>query len=279
MATDYANDIGDAEPYLKKIADAGFRHIQWTHHWKHDFIYTKSEIQRIAKTMKDLHLSLYDIHGPAGVKKNWFSTIEYQRLAGVEIVKNRIEMCKALGGSVVVMHIPVLNSENHGKWYQLKKSLNELELFCFEKGVRIAVENEPLDEFIGIKELFSEYGPEFIGLCYDSGHGNIGGKGLEHLDSAKKRLISLHLHDNNGFVDQHDPIFTGTVDWEELARIITGSLYRGPLTFETDIKDSGFRDEKLFLECAHRDGLKLLSMIQSLGMPNPKLYQTISATQ
>ena len=262
MATDYACDTGDARPYLRNIAEAGFKHIQWIHHWKHDFIYTKPEIQHIAKMMKDLDLSLYDIHAPVGDEKNWFSSIEYQRLAGVEIVKNRIEMCKTLGGAVIVMHIPTLIPENLGKWHQLKKSLDELEKFCAKKDVRIAVENnEPFAEFNGIKELFSEYGPGFIGLCYDSGHGNMGGKGLEHLDSVKERLISLHLHDNNGFEDQHKPIFTGTINWEKLARIIAGSPCRKFLTFETNMRFSGIQDEKLFLERAYSDGLKLLKMI------------------
>jgi sugar phosphate isomerase/epimerase len=262
IATDYMSDTGDPEPYLRRIAKAGFKNIQWIHYWKHDFIYTQPEIQHIANIMKKLHLSIYDIHGSAGTEKNWFSTVEYRRLAGVEIVKNRIEMCKALGGSVVVMHIPILNSENLVQWQQLKKSLSELEKFCIHIGVKIAVENEPFDEFNGIKELFSEYGPEFIGLCYDSGHGNIGGHGLKNLDSVKERLISLHLHDNDGLEDQHKPIFTGTVDWIELSRIIAKSPYRKFLTFEISIKFSDTKNEDIFLRSAYRDGVKLLDMVR-----------------
>lgn len=262
MATDYMSDTGDSEPYLRRIADAGFKNIQWIHDWKHDFIYTQSEIQHVANIMKELHLSIYDIHGSAGTEKSWFSTIEYKRHAGVEIAKNRIEMCKALGGSVVVMHIPILNSENLGQWRQLKKSLSELEKFCIKKSVKIAVENEPFDDFIGIKELFLEYGPEFIGLCYDSGHGNIGGRGLEYLDSIKERLISLHLHDNNSLDDQHNPIFTGTVDWKKLARIISESPYRKFLTFEIIMKSSNTKNEDVFLKSAYSNGLKLLDTVR-----------------
>jgi sugar phosphate isomerase/epimerase len=262
MTTDYISDVGDPEPYLRRIARAGFKNIQWIHYWKHDFIYTQPEVQHIANIMKELHLSIYDIHGSAGTEKNWFSTIEYKRLAGVEIVKNRIEMCKALGGSVAVMHIPILNSENIERWRQLKRSLNELEKFCIKKGVKIAVENEPFDEFKGIIELFSEYGPEFIGLCYDSGHGNIGEHGLKNLDSVKERLISLHLHDNNGLEDQHKPIFSGTVDWIELSRIIAESRYNKFLTFEISMKSSKTKSENAFLKSAYSNGLKLLDLVQ-----------------
>lgn len=261
MATDYASDTGNAEPFLRQIAQAGFKHIQWIHHWRHDFIYTAPEVEHIAELMTELKLSLYDIHAPTGTEKNWFSTVEYQRRAGVEIIKNRVEMCRALGGSVVVTHIPELISENLENWYQLKKSLDELEEFCAEKDVRIAVENRARDTFDGIAELFSEYGPAYLGLCYDTGHGNIGEGGLAHLDTYKERLISLHLHDNSGAADTHEPVFSGTVDWNEFARIIASAPYGEFLTFETDIRHSGFDDEALFLESNYRDGVELKAMI------------------
>jgi sugar phosphate isomerase/epimerase len=151
--------------------------------------------------------------------------------------------------------------ENAGKWLQLKKSLWELEEFCIQRGVRIAVENRPKDKFVGIESLLAENPADFLGLCYDSGHGNIGGKGLEHLDRVKDRLISVHLHDNDGLSDQHKPVFTGTVDWAELTRIVGDSPYDEFLTLETDMRHSGFRDEEPFLASAHADGLKLLQMM------------------
>lgn len=263
MATDYSSDTGNAEPYLRRIAQAGFRHIQWIHHWRHDFIYTQPEIQHIRAVLADLGLSMYDLHAPVGVEKNWFSAVEYQRLAGVEIIKNRVEMCHTLGGSVVVSHIPEFTSENLGDWRQLKTSLAELESFCAERGVRIAVENRPSDDFVGIRELFAEYGPDYLGLCYDSGHGNIGGRGLAHLDSVKERLISIHLHDNDGVYDHHKPVFTGSIDWEALAGVIAESPYRELLTFETDMKFSGIEDEDEFLEATYREGLRLLEMFRA----------------
>ena len=170
-------------------------------------------------------------------------------------------MCATLGGSVIVAHIPELVPENLRSWHQLKRSLDQLEAFCCANAVRIAVENRPYDQFNGIHELFSENDPQFIGLCYDSGHGNIGGNGLQYLDSVKERLISVHLHDNDGLADQHKPVFTGTVDWEELARLVSESPYREFLTLETQMKSSGMDNEDLFLKRAHSDGLALQKMI------------------
>lgn len=261
MATDYAGDTGNAEPSLRKIAQAGFKHIQWIHHWRHDFIYTEPEIAYIAALLDELDLSLYDIHAPAGAEKNWYSTVEYQRLAGVDIIKNRVDMCVNLGGSVIVAHIPDLQRENPGSWEQLIRSLDALEDYCGHRGVRIAVENRPHDSFEGIHELLDRYEADFVGLCYDSGHGNIGGNGLAHLASVKARLISIHLHDNDGLTDRHDPLFSGTVDWQLLARIIAESPYNAFLTIETEMRYEEEHEEMEFLTDAHRDGLKLLAML------------------
>ena len=261
MATDYASDTGDAEPYLRRIAEAGFPHIQWIHHWQHDFIYTEPEVEYIRELLVELNLTLCDIHAPTGAEKNWFSTVEYQRRAGVVIMKNRIQMCHELGGAVIVAHIPPQSGETGESWAQLRASVAELEEFCRERGVRIAVENRAHDGFEGIRELLASYDSQYLGLCYDSGHGNIDGAGLEHLDTVKDRLISVHLHDNDGHHDQHMPMFSGTVDWSALASLIAASSYDGPLTVETDIRLSGYQDERQFLASACSDGLRFAEMI------------------
>ncbi len=261
MCSDYARDRGNAEKDLARIADAGFAGIQWIHQWNTDFIYARAEIRQIGKWLRDCHLELFDLHGTDGVEKCWYSATEHEREAGVEIVKNRVEMTQELGGTVVVMHIPRLISDNSRKWDQLRKSLDELEGFCAGKGVKLAVENIFYDEFNGIGTLMSEYRPDFLGICYDSGHGNMGRLGLPHLARFPDRLLALHLHDNNGFDDQHKPLFSGTIDWGKLAETVAKTTYRGPLTLETGIRNSGIPDEAVFLKQAFRDARKLAGMV------------------
>ncbi|MEI6423504.1 MAG: TIM barrel protein, partial [Lentisphaerota bacterium] len=153
MCSDYARDKGNAEQDLRRIADAGFDGIQWIHQWNTDFFYSKPEIRQIKKWLREFHLEMFDLHATDGVEKRWYSVTEYEREAGVDIVKNRVEMTRELGGDVIVMHIPRRIPENHEKWEQLKKSLDELEGFCVKKEVRIAVENIPFEDFAGIAEL------------------------------------------------------------------------------------------------------------------------------
>ncbi len=254
VTTDYAKDTGDPSPYLRRIADTGFSHVHWGHHWNTDFLYSSWEIEQIQKLLTDYGLQLLDLHGSIGPEKNWASPREYQRQAGVDLVQNRIEMTAKLGGGVVIMHV-----SNESKNLPLQKSLEQLEPFARAKGVRIAIENT--GNFDVIMQLLPEYAADYIGLCYDSGHGNISGTGLKYLEMLKDRLISVHLHDNYGISDQHMIPFSGRIGWRRLARIIAESAYRRPVSMEVSMRNSAIKDEEVYLKQAFDTGTRLSQMI------------------
>ena len=261
MTTDYAADTGCPEPYLKRIAEAGFSHVHWCHQWNTDFVYSEHEIEAIARWLKDYGLGLFDLHASAGREKGWGSPREYERAAGVELVRNRMDMAARLGTDVIILHLPPA-SEGEGRddayWTRLLRSLDELRPCASGRGVRIAIEN---GDFDAIEKVLSSSGPEYVGLCYDSGHGNVRGDGLDRLDGLKDRLISIHLHDNDGSGDQHRLPFSGTVDWPRLARIIAESSYEKCVSMEVSMRNSGFADEDAFLAEAFEAGIALSGMI------------------
>ncbi len=206
-----------------------------------------------------------NLHASHGNKKYWVSQREYQRLAGIELVKNRIHMTDRLGGDTIIIHIPTTEPhEDRSAWLKLiRKSLDQLEPFAMHHSVRIALENMPGDDFEMLETLLSEYDPGFLGLCFDSGHANLGGHDFEHLKQLKNRLIAVHLHDNDGITDQHNIPFTGTVDWEDLANAIASSAYEQCVNLEIVIDDSEYKDEDEFLQHAYLAGEKLATMIDA----------------
>ena len=129
--------------------------------------------------------------------------------------------------------------------------------------MRIALENMPEDDFTLLDTLLSEYDPGFLGLCFDSGHANLGGDSFEQLKRLKDRLIAVHLHDNDGSRDQHKIPFTGTVNWADLASVMASSAYAGCVNLEVIIKESGYQDEDAFLRQSFLAGERLASMIAS----------------
>ena len=99
FATNFLESTGSPVFQLKMIAEAGFTHVHWCHHWNTDFLYGKYEIEQCSKWLKEFGLRLTDIHGSDGQEKSWYSPVEYQRKAGVELVLNRLQMMDAMGGS------------------------------------------------------------------------------------------------------------------------------------------------------------------------------------
>ena len=256
--TDFLGGTGSPEPRLKAIAEAGFTHLHWCHQWNTDFLYSRSELDQYSKWLRGFGLQLLDIHGSAGQEKCWFSTEEYRRQAGVELVLNRIIMLHELGGTgSLMMHAPALRNNMpevdpksvRAQYDSLKRSLDELLPVLEKYSVRIAIENLRNDTFELIAETMRDYPEKYLGITYDSGHGNIAeGKGLARLEPLKNRLQALHLHDNDGSGDQHQAPFYGTVDWKRLVKIIAGSSYKGrPLSFELSLRRSPFYERELEL--------------------------------
>lgn len=267
ITTDYATDTGNPEPYLRQIAEAGFSHVHWCHHWNTDFLYLPPEIDQIARWLRGFGLQLLDTHASDGREKRWASPLEYERLAGVELVKNRIDFTAALGGNAVVMHIPDQHERANDPliWDQLRRSLDALESYGQSRRIRIAIENtgNAGGNYENIAELLAAYSPDYLGLCYDCGHGALHGRGLDQLEAMKHRLVAVHLHDNDGHSDLHRLPFTGVVDWPRLAGIIARSSYAKCVSMESNMHCDTAQDERDFLARAFAAGSRLAEMIEA----------------
>ncbi|MFA5645466.1 MAG: sugar phosphate isomerase/epimerase family protein [Candidatus Ratteibacteria bacterium] len=257
IATDFNGGTGDPAPRLKQIANAGFSHIHWCHHWNTDFLYTKSEINQIKEWLREFGLQMLDLHGSAGQEKCWFSEKEYERRAGVELVKNRIEMTSQLNGDAVVMHIGG-NDTN-----AIRRSLDEIMDFALKQKVKIALENGQSPSYnLPLERLLFDYPSEYLGYCYDSGHGNISGNGIERLAVCADRLCALHINDNNGKLDQHTVPFAGTVDWKKLASVIAKSGYTKCINLEISIRYMKVTDDERLLAEAFQKGNLFVQMVE-----------------
>ena len=255
VATDFAGSTGAPDLSLRALAEAGFASLHWCHHWCDDFHYGKHELAYIKSLLKQYHLRLLDIHGSQGVEKCWNSTVEYRRREGVDLVANRIRMLRELDGTgTVMMHVPHFGIDTpeadrpgiSQSFDALCRSIDELMPLLDSTDTLIAVENMWRDSWETIEALLARYPANRIGICYDAGHANANcNKRLETLAKNKGRLEALHLHDNNGEGDQHQPPFYGTVDWPRLADILATSSYSREISFELSMTHTPFLKEGL----------------------------------
>lgn len=257
VTTDYARDTGDPKPYVRRIAEAGFSHVHWCHEWNTEYRYTTDEVAGLKQCLKDLALTLLDLHAPRGPQLDWASVDEAERAGGEQLVRNRLEMTAELGGDAVVMHIP-----DEPGCAPLRKSLDALEPVARNLGVRIALEN---GNFGAIEPVLAAYSPDYLGLCYDCGHGNLDGIGLDCLEGLRDRLIAVHLHDNDGRKDLHQIPFMGNINWERLMEIISRSAYKKPLSLEVSMANAGISDEEEFLARSFAAGERLQVLREEAG--------------
>ena len=252
MTTDYLVDSGDPFSCLRKISDAGFSHIHWCHEWSTNYFYTEEDLDKIKSYLNEFSLTILDIHASNGRDISWESPDDSKRNSAVELVRNRIDMAEKFNVNVIIMHVSEYN-------YFLKKSLDELQSYAKTRDVKIAIENTM--NFPVVDKILSDYNSDFLGLCYDSGHGNIEENSYVWLDKLKDRLISIHIHDNDGKRDLHQIPFTGTLEWDRVSNLISKSSYKKCVNFEVSLRNMEIEDEEKFLAQSFRAAEKLSDMI------------------
>jgi sugar phosphate isomerase/epimerase len=290
LATDYKGESRNTEKIrlaLSGIAGAGFSHVHWCHEWQGPYLYSAHEGRQIQEWLDGLGLKVKGVHASSGEiraqytgsrdfegerenLKDYVSQNEYNRLAGVELIKNRIDLAGVLGAGEIVLHLPLPYRifENDGafkeKFYAAAfRSFDELKDYSREKRVRICVENLPdcPESFQAemFDRLFARYNAAFLGICFDTGHGNVTSRDcLYFARRYGERLFIVHIHDNHGEGDEHLIPFEGTFNWEGFAEVLARSPYQLPYLLEINMRD---KDEKVFFQKVLDAGRKFHAMV------------------
>ena len=262
---------------LERIAKAGFKYIHWHNEWNTLYLYSFYEMIQIQQWCRETGLTVYGIHActpPKNVDlKDYVSINENNRLAGVELVKNRVDLAYHLNAEVIVLHLdlPWQRFENEKgfeeKFYrQALKSFDELESYCKTRNIRICIENEsPAPQAHSrrmFEILFERYDKDYMGICFDTGHANIACRenNLDFAERFNDRIFICHIHDNRKDSDIHLLPFEGNFDWEGFAKILARSPCKFPIVMESIMWETG--DDKPWLENAFESGSRFTAMVQ-----------------
>lgn len=287
IATDFAGEATKLElleEEMKGIAEAGFTHVHWCNEWDGDYIYSVYEMQQIREWLNKYHLKAKSLHATKGSRRNvncvsghyrkdYTSDWEYNRKAGVELIKNRVDLAACLGATEIVLHLylPFMTIQHDETvkdniFCQIKKSFDELQPYCIEKGVRICVENlfdMPAEYTLYTWDwLIEHYPPEFLGFCFDSGHANMiwGENMCDIIRKYGSRIYSVHLHDNYQAVDSHMLPKEGDINWEAVITALAESAYELPLILELSCDRDNVEE---FLQEAYKRGAWLNEIYQN----------------
>lgn len=314
LATDYGicqNSPESMDLQLGKLAKAGVTHVHWAYDWDFEYIYSQWEMIQIKELLDKHQLKVKGVHATEGNtrcrvidgnpiflnrnrmidnRKDITSPHEFNRLAGVELVKNRVDLAHMIDAGEIVLHlvVPYEDFDNISgfkeTWYeQAFKSFDELKPYCKAKGIRIAIENmicTPAKyQFEKLDRLFARYDIDYMGFCCDSGHAALvcPDDRNEFINRYKDRLIAMHLDDNHltDWSRSQDPDgatqksdlhlipFDGACDWESICKAIAESPYELPLTLEVCFPHATIEEEEAGIMKSKAVGERLTEMVLS----------------
>jgi sugar phosphate isomerase/epimerase len=159
--------------------------------------------------------------------------------SSLDDLKRCVDWLEAAGGSCLVVHPGGLSApESLSKRRDaLIRGLSQLADHACGTGVTFCVENMPPGVFPGsrMSELFEIVDnvnrPE-IALALDTGHAHISAHEVSETLAAGRRLLTTHVHDNDGRQDVHWPPGQGSVDWAGWIKALDEIDYRGPILLE-----------------------------------------------
>jgi sugar phosphate isomerase/epimerase len=247
-------------------------------------MYSVYEMLQIKEWCDELGLKVKGVHASEGEgnsdMKRYSSANEYSRLAGIDLIKNRIDMAYILGTEYIVLHLRApwdyKDRDTLNAFLQpALKSFSELEPYCRTRHIKICIENTggSAAQCCPIYDtLYGRFDADYLGLCFDTGHANNNCKDdlLAYPKRYKDRLFMVHVEDNHGEgPDEHLLPFDGTFDWESFAAALARSAYQFPIVMEPDCRKEGMEpycsqggDDTAWLKKAFDTGSRFAAMVE-----------------
>lgn len=205
-----------------------------------DFILSTdaARLREIADTFAGEGVRIRSTHAPFGNDCNLSSPDPAARTKAVEVHWRFIEKSAALGTYCIVVHPGT--DEAPGRVPEMREwiieSLAQLAPAAESTGVRLALENMlPKHPGTTGEELIATLdavGSDSIGICFDSGHAHVNGALRGVFEAVKDRIITFHIHDNDGVRDNHYQPPYGTTNWEHFLRIFRTMDFDDAVTIE-----------------------------------------------
>ena len=208
-------------------------------HWE-IFAEAEHRLPAIESRFRDLLPSYklsYSVHAPIS-DINIASLNERIREDSILEILTTAESAASLNIDTITIHpgltsmaVPYMEEKAVEK---AKKSLSSIDRISAEYGVRIAVENMPSFPFMlghTAEEMNDLIGMTNLGFCLDIGHANTTGQIDELIKTFRDRLVNVHIHDNNGEMDEHLTLGEGNIDFKRVIESLKG--YTGNFIIES----------------------------------------------
>lgn len=242
--TDMLHDC-EPEEAIRIIGDAGFRQVEFgCNHERHYLEEREDEgrrLESIVRAAERAHVRIVQMHGRLAN----FCDPATDCAANIAWAHRSLRRAGALGVRWVVLHpgtTPNVGTDPEEWEYVRRRNVELFRSFlqtATEVGVGIAIENmsQKKPRFgatVGdLSWLLDQLDSDQVGVCWDTGHANITGVDQGRaLRMLGRRLVALHIDDNDSLSDQHFTPGRGKIDWPSVIQALRDINYSGPFNLE-----------------------------------------------
>ena len=255
---DFGYKLSSSELY-SAVKQAGFDGI--TLFWRESFSDAKYAPPLMASNAE---LYVENIHMPFNVDPNdlWRDSLNGKDITNCFL--QWVEDCGRFKIPTLVVHlsygydVPNINETGLNRVLRIIDAAEK-------HNVNIAFENGHTIDAVDF--ILKHTDSQRAGFCYDSGHHNCYTPNDDLLSKFGARLLALHLHDNQGYIngtqseDQHLLPYDGIVNWPTIMKKIAGHGYSESISLE--VMNRGYEDlsAEEFLCLAYERANKLMSIL------------------
>lgn len=132
------------ERKLRLFAEYGFEYVDWSDDWNTAILYSKEIMEFYRQCIESCGLRCIGVHGASSSSINVEAEDDQMFNKYVELLKNRVEFCSLVSGTVLVIHPPNVEGDSVRASRKLERSLRAFEgvrPLCGDLGISLAVEN------------------------------------------------------------------------------------------------------------------------------------------
>lgn len=120
--------------------------------------------------------------------------------------------------NIILHHGYIPGTSLPSNWVKRAKIFFNEFLSDKDNSISIHIENQFEDTPVLISEVVSAVDDNRLKICLDVGHANCNSKTpvLNWIEQLNDKISFVHLHNNDGLVDQHLDLTSGTIDFKEI---------------------------------------------------------------
>ena len=228
------------EERIATIAEAGFDAVCLD--FEKEMVRTEGPWEEQVRLADKYRLPVENVHlSGEGMNAVWAAGD-----AGEAVTQRLIEELRdmaSLGIKVGVAHVTWGHGFPEGTYEQGLVRYERAVEAAEKYGVTLALENSVFPQHVHY--LLTHIKSPSLGFCYDSGHENAFTPGEDYLSQYSDIVAALHLHDNDGKIDNHWVPFhpLGTIDWQKKAEQLKKTeLFHRMVTLEANPEGENLLD-------------------------------------